>query len=160
VRHSKALALLALVLAFPTASQAFSVAPRASSVASELVGHPVRIECAPSYAAWDADPRVAANGGVATSGLAFIPEGYAILSPAACDWRHEPGFAALTLTHESIHLTGVYNEATTECLAAKNVWRTIRLFGYSGERAKMAYRAAMVAHRSLLKDPTYANGVC
>lgn len=156
----------ALVLAAP--AQAFTINYNASSVASTLAGKSVTVECAKTYKEWAAYPDVlfvtnaTHQDPSSIAGMAFIPEGRAILNPAACDFSpSNAGFAALVLTHETIHLTGIYDERVTECLAGKNVWRTIMLLGYKGKAAKAIYAKAMSAHNDMLGVKGYDwRGAC
>lgn len=114
-----------------------------ASVASELAGRPVSVRCE------GLDASLAERGAVAFHGT--TPADYARIRPEECGalivFRRDPlrhaGPAAAealdVLAHESMHLSGVRDEAVAECLALQALPRAAAAFGGSaGEGRALA----------------------
>jgi hypothetical protein len=156
------LILLVQCAAITTAGRAATLETRESAVASVIAGAPVEVFCVSTYREWNTIP----GAGIGIDGVARPDLGEAWLSPWTCQQLAggEPrglGPAALTLAHEAVHLSGIYDEARTECVAGMNAWRTLTLLGVRGRRRNLAYRAAMRAHADIATVPGYNwHGAC
>jgi hypothetical protein len=111
---------------------------RLSAVASDIVGSPVSVQCKTLGQSWaDAHTEL----GYVRFGPDGVPESETVLADEACRnleaWRrseHEvldrdQVIAVHVLTHESMHMTGIANEARTECAAMQRDVRTAQALG-------------------------------
>lgn len=152
---------LAASLAFCSSAHAATPSPLLSRVASTYVGHPVTIQCA-------SDAEFATALVPDAAGFAEVDAATATLRADECAsliqlarGKGNPqieGRAALVITHEATHLTGVIDEGQTECLAVHNVWRVLRMFPKNdAQRLRFAYRAAVYLHT---QEPAPYRSVC
>lgn len=139
--------LAALALAAATsASAANQPHPTLDAIATEVTGYPATVWCENSAEGWAA----LRAGGPGARGFVRWPNGAALPEPTAyiAPWdclplldglayrdQHEPellGQALLTLLHESVHLSGVRDEAAADCAALALVKSyAIRYFGFT-----------------------------
>jgi hypothetical protein len=111
---------------------------RLSEVASGLVGSSVTVQCKTLGQSWlDAHTEL----GYVRFSADGVPEPETVLADEACQdleaWRrsdHEvldrdQVIAVHVLTHESMHMTGIANEARTECAAMQRDVRTAQALG-------------------------------
>jgi hypothetical protein len=119
---------------------------RLADVAQALVGHHVQVRCETLSQAWlDAHP----EAGYVRFDADDRPEPVATLTVQTCDdlsdWLgsdkvHQPLrqiVAVHVLTHESMHLAGLRDEARAECAAVQRDVRTATLLGASDHQAKV-----------------------
>jgi hypothetical protein len=100
---------------------------------------------------------------VCTALLRFIrsPRGaYACVARRSCDESVALSARALTvLTHESVHLRGVRNEAVTQCYAMQAVARVARALGASAEDGRALAALEYVADYPHM-PPAYRSSEC
>lgn len=149
--------LLACGWAWQGHSRRLDVQRRASDAASAIAGRPVRVHCpsalqrAFAYETDDGSVRFSAQGrpadetnlasAVCTGLERLVRHGSALdlscLQLNACsadDTRVARGVAVLT--HESIHMSGVMDEAKTECTAVRHSASVARALGASNQAAE------------------------
>ncbi|MBW3595095.1 MAG: hypothetical protein KY391_05905 [Actinobacteria bacterium] len=115
-----------------------------ASAASEVVGAPVEVHC---QAFGEAFVDVGQELGYVRFGPDGVPERKTLIKRQQCrdlasyvrnpdEITREHVVAVHTLTHEAIHMSGVSNEAETECLAVQHNEQMARLLGASPEDAR------------------------
>lgn len=120
---------------------------RLSAAATEIVGHPVDVHCQ-SFGQAFVD--VGAEFGYVVFTSDGRPEPRTLIKRQQCsDLRgylasdfdaptHDHVVALHTLTHETVHMSGISNEAETECLAVQLDARMAGLLGADPEEAAAA----------------------
>jgi hypothetical protein len=151
----------------------------AESVATRLTGHPAVARCSAIHL------KTGELG--MTPFLNDTPAGYFLISPEMCKVlvafhagpaAYDPnacrdtaclqraGQAALalqTVAHESYHLLGYRNEATTECYGLQSLWYSAVRLGATpavGEALASLYAMSMYAGRRTSKHPEYWSAEC
>jgi hypothetical protein len=126
---------------------------RLAVVASDLAGYPVVVNCQTAGQEWI---DVGSELGYVRYGPDGVPERATLIKHAQCTdlsrylRRHgdhpDDGqvVAVHVLTHESMHMAGITDEARAECLAVQRDARTARLLGASPKQA--AYLARRYWH--------------
>ena len=111
---------------------------RLEEAASAIVGVPVEVHC---QAFGEAFVDAGFELGYVRFGPDGVPERKTLIKRAPCrelsdyvaggqtDFTHEQAVAVHTLTHEAIHMTGITNEAETECLAIQRDAEMAQLLG-------------------------------
>jgi len=140
--------VLAVVAAVPVVRHA-RVEAQLGQVASQLVGHPVRVRCDTlsqellsthtelGYVQFGADGRPEP---VATVTSAACGDLTAWLGSRRANAPVEQLVAVHVLTHEAMHLTGMRDEAQTECMAVQRDVRTATLLGATPGQARALAR--------------------
>lgn len=152
-----------LALAFPASGVSADGWPAVSALASKVAGKTVEVRCA-TQEQWDREVPPLELGYTDVAG------GYAVIPPAVCGplvlliadpneqtsikgYETDEGRALLIFLHESTHLSGVLDEAQTECRALGLVAPTLSALGVGTKRATRLMRAARGLH--LQMPPSY-----
>jgi hypothetical protein len=130
-----------------SASDRSAAEKRFTAEAARIAGRPVRVICDTDYAF--------TGVGSDAAGIAFIPHGLAYLEPTVCRslyriaFQHHVGarddaaFAITVLAHEATHLSGIRNEAETECHALQEGVSLGERLGLSRATASALMRAQL-----------------
>lgn len=152
------LIILAAIILLPSVARGDNL----DDYASTLVGHTVTVECFPSNGVWGGyvyltDPTVVYLDGAFCGVLrhALAPTGRTGRFLATTAGGGRLGAAVMTLTHEAMHLAlNSADEGHVECVAARNVWQSVRILPLPFKLKVLTWQWAVANHESL-HEPDY-----